>query len=49
MDRFKDNNNKKFDDQKKLKNDANRVEFSKQLDEQFDEELEKKNSRDQRN
>ncbi|MDF2858189.1 MAG: hypothetical protein K0Q87_4040 [Neobacillus sp.] len=48
MDQFKENN-KRFDEQKKLKNEANRVEFSKELNEQIDEELDKKNSKEQRN
>lgn len=48
MSQFKEND-KKFDEQKKLKNEVNRVEFSKELNEQIDEELDKKNSKEQRN
>lgn len=48
MAQFKEND-KKFDEQKKLKNEVNRVEFSKELNEQIDEELDKKNSKEQRN
>ncbi|MDN3956730.1 hypothetical protein [Sporolactobacillus laevolacticus] len=48
MAQFKEND-KKFDEQKKLKNEVNRVEFSKELNEQIDEELDKKNSKEQQN